>query len=72
MAFVVTPDDNKMHTLNSTGTFLWQLSHKGITAKAAAQALVEHFEVDFQVAAVDAKECLDQFVQQQILVMTET
>ena len=28
-AFVVTPDDNKLHTLNGAATLLWQLTAAG-------------------------------------------
>lgn len=70
-AFVVTPDDNKLHTLNSTGTYLWELAFEGVTVDAAAEAIVERFDVDLETARKDVSECLERFVEQQILVRSE-
>src|SRR5438045_8214719 len=40
-AFIVTPDDNKLHTLNGAATQLWVLSAaNAITSADAADALV--------------------------------
>ncbi len=70
LAFVVTADDNKLHTLNLTATHLWQLAAKGdgCTAAQAADALVEQFEVDRPTALRDATGCLDDLVKRRILV----
>jgi hypothetical protein len=67
-AFVVTPDDNKLHTLNATATCLWQLAHESCTAEEAAARLVEEFEVDLPTARRDVATCFEDLVARQILV----
>lgn len=68
LAFVVTPDDNRLHTLNGAATKLWTLAHAPITATQAADALVEMYDVDAETAARDAVECLEDMVRRAILV----
>ncbi len=71
LAFVVTPDDNKLHTLNVAATRLWQAAQLGISADEAARLLVDAFEVETEVAAADATACLDDLVSRAILVVDE-
>ncbi len=68
-AFIVTPDDNKLHTLNGAATQLWVLAAKEITSEDAATALCEEYEIDRETAARDATACLDDMVARQILVV---
>jgi hypothetical protein len=68
-AFVVTPDDNRLHTLNSTGTLLWSMTAAGVTADDAALALCAEFEIDEPTARRDAEKCLDDLVARQILIV---
>jgi hypothetical protein len=67
-AFVVTPDDNKLHTLNGAATQLWVLAANGISSDDATNALCTEYEIDRETAARDATECLDDMVARQILV----
>lgn len=69
-AFVVTPDNNRLHTLNGTATVLWQLasSSEGCTAERAADELTSLYEVDRETARRDATQCLDDLVVRLILV----
>jgi hypothetical protein len=64
IAFVITADDNKMHTLNGAGTLLWSLGADGITVDKAAEELVLAYEVDLETARQDVTECLESFVAQ--------
>lgn len=68
-AFVVTPDDNRLHTLNEAATLLWQATTDGVTVDQAAAILCREFEVDAATAATDAVACLDDLVARQILVV---
>lgn len=68
-AFIVTPDDNKLHTLNGAATQLWVLAAKEITTDDAATALCEEYEIDRETATRDAEACLDDMVARQILVV---
>ena len=69
LAFVVTPDDNRLHTLNGAATRLWTLAMTApVTIETAAAALVKEYEVDPETAARDAEACLDDMVRRAILV----
>jgi hypothetical protein len=67
LAFVITPDDHKLHTLNGTGTRIWQLCAGGATAEAVAGALTEGWEVDEPRALADAEKFLADLVARGIL-----
>jgi len=62
IAFVITADDNKMHTLNRAGTLLWSLGADGITVDKGAEELMAAYEVDLETARQDVTECLESFV----------
>lgn len=68
-AFVVTPDDNKLHTLNGAATMLWQLTAAGASVDDAAAELCKQYEVDLATARADAAACLDDLVARHILVV---
>ena len=69
LAFVVTPDDNKLHTLNEAATLLWNRAGTGeLSVDDAAAALCSEYEVDEATARGDAEACLDDLVKRQILV----
>jgi hypothetical protein len=68
LAFVVTADDNKLHTLNAAATRLWQLAAEGCTADDAADELTACFEVEREVARQDAERCLVDMTARRILV----
>ena len=68
-AFIVTPDDNKLHTLNGAATQLWQLAASAISIDDAVAALTREYEVDRETAQHDAEACLDDMVARQILVV---
>jgi hypothetical protein len=68
LAFVVTPDDNKLHTLNETATWLWQQAAGGLSVEEAAAQLVARYEVELEAARRDAEVCLTDLVARQILV----
>ena len=67
LAFVVTADDNKLHTLNETGTEIWALASSGVTHEQACQVLVEKFEVTVETAREDVAACLELFVNTNVL-----
>ena len=54
LAFVVTPDDNKLHSLNVTGTYIWVLAETGRTVDEVAASLAKRFDVDPDRARGDA------------------
>lgn len=68
LAFVVTADDNKLHTLNAAATRLWQLAAAGCTVDTAADELTACFEVERAVAHRDATACLEDMTARRILV----
>jgi hypothetical protein len=68
LAFVVTADDSKLHTLNAAATRLWQLAAAGCTVEDAADELTACFEVEREVARRDAARCLEDMTARRILV----
>jgi len=68
LAYVITADNQRMHTLNATATALWELSRRGFTAAEAASALSGEFEVSLETAARDLVPCLQDLVARTILV----
>ena len=71
-AFVVTPADNKLHTLNGAATRLWDAASKAaVSVEDAAAVLVGAYEVDEATARADAGECLEDLVARQIFVVVE-
>lgn len=68
LAFIVTPNDNKLHTLNATATRLWQLAAEELTAEVAADDLCSRFQVERADALRDAHVCLRDLVARRILV----
>ena len=72
LAFVITPDDNKLHTLNGSATRLWQLAgERALSAEDAAQALVDTYDVDAETARRDAEACLEDLCGRGILVVDD-
>lgn len=67
MAFVVTPDDNRLHTLNRTGTFVWQLAATGCTVEEVARALASRYDVSAERALADAARFCDDLAARRIL-----
>ena len=67
LAFIVTPDDHKLHTLNATGTHIWELAAKGCTLPEVADSLSKRFQVDEASARSDAERFLDDLVGRGIL-----
>lgn len=71
-AFIVTPDNNRLHTLNATATLLWQLASdgQGCTAERAADELSARYQVDRDSALADAEVCLRDLASRQILIVS--
>lgn len=60
IACVVTPNDNRLHTLNAAGTAIWVLAQSGCTLEDMVVALVSRFKVDEGRARADAERfCAD-------------
>jgi len=70
MVFVLTPDDNMLHTLNQTATRLWILAGEsgGTTAEQVADDLVARFQVDKARALDDVATCVQDLLRRRILV----
>lgn len=71
LAFVVTPDDNKLHTLNAAATLLWTQAARPLSVDDAAAALVAAYDVDLDTAREDAARCIDDMMARTILVAVE-
>jgi hypothetical protein len=71
LAFVVTPDDNKLHTLNGAATRLWTEARTPLSVDDAARLLVEAYEIDEATARADASACLEDLAARAILIADE-
>jgi hypothetical protein len=67
LAFVVTPDDHKLHTLNATASEIWKRAASGCTPEDAAAAIVDGFDVDLETALADVHACCRDLVERRIL-----
>ena len=65
-AFVITPD-YKLHTLNATGTRIWELTKEPTALDALATAIAERFDVEVARARADAQHFCDALVARQAL-----
>jgi hypothetical protein len=70
-AFVVTPNDNTLHSLNATGTLVWELASRPVTCDEVAGAIARRFAVEAAVAARDVAAFLDDLVARGILTRAE-
>lgn len=61
--FIVTPWDQKLHGLNSTGTALWRWLDEGVdTVEALAARLTQAFLVETAAARADVRRWVDALV----------
>ena len=67
LASVVTPDDNKLHTLNKTGSRIWVLAENGCTLEEVAADLTRAYDVDDARARDDARQFCEDLVARGIL-----
>ncbi len=71
-AFVITPMDHKLHTLNETATILWELAANGCTVRQAADHLVATYDVDTTQAIADIKRCFADLIKRSVLVLSDS
>jgi hypothetical protein len=62
VAFVVTTNGNKLHTLNRVGSYIWELAEEPRAIDEISRAVEEQFEVDEAVARSDAERFCDKLV----------
>ena len=55
LASIVTPDDNKLHTLNPTATHIWERARSGCSVDELVKAVCERFDVSPEQAARDVE-----------------
>lgn len=67
-AFVVTPDDSTLHTLNRTGAAIWAAAAEARTLDELAELVCRRFDVAPERARVDVARFVDDLVARQILV----
>jgi hypothetical protein len=67
LAFVITPDDNKLHTLNKTGALVWTLAESGCTLEEISLRMANSFEIAREQALTDALHFCEDLVARRIL-----
>ena len=67
-ALLITPDDSKIHKLNETATFIWEmLQDKTLSINEIAQEIVNEFEVSIEIAEKDIKNIINKMAKKQIV-----
>ena len=67
-AFVMTPEDNKLHSLNGCGSWIWALAEQGITLAQIATEVAARYDVPPLQAADDAQVFLEELLRRGILI----
>ena len=70
-AIVITPHDSTLHTLNDTGTFIWDRADGTRTLEQIAQELLLEFEVDEAELRQDAIAFVEEAVQRGLMLVAE-
>lgn len=68
---IVTPDDSQLHTLNGTGTFIWQRCDGQHKLEAIVTAMVDEFEVERDRAEQDAVAFVQACVEKKVLRLSD-
>ncbi len=58
-AFVLDTKEQELHSLNPSGSRIWELAGRGGTPEKIARALADEFEVDYRRALCDVKGFLE-------------
>lgn len=58
---ILDRQNDRIHTLNPTASFIWNALSTHPSAEAIVQSLTEAFDVDPQAAAKDVNDALDNF-----------
>jgi len=70
-AFVITPDDQRLHQLNGAASVIWSCAADGCTIEQAAEAITDRYEVDLETARRDVAACCEDLVTRAILLMDD-
>lgn len=65
---IVSPNDNTMHELNDTGSFLWRNIDGQRNATELAKLLVANYEVTAEVALADTQSLLQEMSSRKLVV----
>lgn len=61
-------DMSKVFTLNETAAFIWrELEGEDFTEETIAKILIEHYDIEYSSALVDAGILIEQFVNENLL-----
>lgn len=71
-AFIISVDGNKIHTLNTLGSFIWQLTEGKNTVQQMVNLICERFEVSEKVAQSDANEFIEKLLNQGLVELRDT
>ncbi len=62
--FIVRQDTHKIHSLNRSGSFIWQLFNGKHTLQQVIDTVCDQFEVSKEVAKADASEFVSNLLEQ--------
>lgn len=71
-AIVITPEDSVLHTLNATGTFIWDQADGKRTLEAIVQACLQTFDVSEDVVRQEAQEFIKKASERGLMELHDT
>lgn len=66
-AVILTPEDSYLHTMNKTGTFIWELIDGKKKISDIALKVCEEFEVDKECAEKDARHFIEDLLRRRLI-----
>jgi hypothetical protein len=68
---ILDKQTGRIHQLNSTASFVWNMLGDGMTLASIASEMVREFEVEFEVAQADVEHVLADFVRLELVSTSE-
>lgn len=66
-AVVLTPEDSYLHTMNETGTFIWELLDGKSTVDEITEKVYEAFEIDKDSAQKDVRHFIEDLLRRRLI-----
>ena len=64
---IISPEDSRVHELNSTASFIWKQVDSQRSAAEIAERLAEEFDVTYEAALYDTEDLLASFAEKGLL-----
>lgn len=67
-AVILTPADSYLHTLNETGTFIWELLNGKNTIEDIIDKVCEEFDADKRIVAKDISHFTEDLIRRKLII----